>query len=197
MCLLGRRCSRLSRDAQIVLIFRMNSLRFSSFGRRGRKAVEQSFVLASPCFSNHSTISASEGSGRADSADAFTFFGLGTGAAPSSALRLLLLEATGGLPERLAAGLVARLDRLPARGLVARLPADGLGRGIFGLVARFATMECPPKVEAVGDVARDVEGWLPFLVVAAGPGMGGGGVGLTSADGCEGCDCCCWIAGPI
>jgi hypothetical protein len=125
----------------MVLIFRMNSFLFSSFGRRGRKAVEQSFVLASPCFSNHSTISAREGSGRADSAEAFAFLGLGTGAAPSSALRLLLADAMGGLPDRLAAGLVARLDSPPASGLVARLPADGLGRGIFGLVARLATTE--------------------------------------------------------
>lgn len=57
-------------------------------------------------------------------------------------------------------GLVARL---PAAGLVARLPkglfprlALGLVFGTLGLVARLATIECPPSPgDAAGDVARE------------------------------------------
>lgn len=109
---------------------------------------------------------------------AFRFFGIGTlpldplwdGRPWSSvALRLLdgfcALAGLLGLPERLPAppalgltarlfvtGLVARL----LRGLLPRLILFVFGLGIFGLVARFATTECPPRWGvADGEVARE------------------------------------------
>jgi hypothetical protein len=105
-------------------------------------------VVEFGCFSNHSTISGKVTSRAMDAAfdlaSDFAFFGFETGVPlsleASSALRLL--PATGGLPARLVDGLVAQLERPPpARGLVARLPAESFGRDSFGPVARLATTE--------------------------------------------------------
>lgn len=131
---------------------------------------------------------------------AFRFFGFGTvlplGALgddrpctkSSVALRLLVdFCAFGlgivGLPERLPAapafGLAARLfvTGLVARlfkGLLPRLMLVVFGFGILGLVARFATTECPPRGgEADGEVARDP---VPELVWGReGPAFDAGG----------------------
>lgn len=71
---------------------------------------------------------------------------------------------TTGLPARLpplAIGLVARgpaVELPPLRGLFPRLTLFCLSFGALGLVARFATMEWPPRPDAgTGDVARGVE----------------------------------------
>lgn len=58
-------------------------------------------------------------------------------------------------------GLLARLARgLPLRPGLAKF---GLIFGTFGLVARFATTECPPR-PGTGDVARDaVVGTVPLI----------------------------------
>jgi hypothetical protein len=79
--------------------------------------------------------------------------------AESSALRLLLLLLLTFCP--LATGLVGRLPAsgLDARLLVGLLPLLALenGLGAFGLVARLATIEWPPKLgDATGDVAREL-----------------------------------------
>lgn len=87
-----------------------------------------------------------------------------------------------GLPERLPAAPVFGLAaRLFVTGLVARLFKGLLPRlilfvfifGILGLVARFATIECPPRGgETDGEVARDP---VPELVWGReGPGFDAG-----------------------
>lgn len=59
---------------------------------------------------------------------------------------LLVLVGAGGLPARLAV----------ASGLDARLPMAAFCFGILGLVARCATIECPPKAAmGTGDSFRD------------------------------------------
>ena len=80
-----------------------------------------------------------------------------------------------------------------ASGLTARRPF-GITRGFgaFGLVARFATTECPPCA-GIGEVARELG-----VDVPAGRGAGAGVVGDVTAslavarDGVN----CCWTAGP-
>lgn len=69
------------------------------------------------------------------------------------AVRLGPEALTGGLPARaFPIGLVARLPK----GLFPRLMLFVFGFGAFGLVARLATTECPPRLgDAVGDAARD------------------------------------------
>ena len=64
-------------------------------------------------------------------------------------------------------GLVARLPK----GLFPRLMLFGFNFGAFGLVARLATTECPPRLgEAEGDVARDPATGL--VVAREGSGCG-------------------------
>lgn len=78
----------------------------------------------------------------------------------SSALRLLFLNSPLLVGE-VASGLVALLVGV---GLLARLPDGDVPRlpgillfGTFGLVARFATSECPPRLgEAAGELAREL-----------------------------------------
>jgi hypothetical protein len=65
-----------------------------------------------------------------------------------------------GLAARLPAeGLVARLDGPPfcppLKGLLPRLAPFALPLCGLGLVARLATTECPPRLGAAGDVARE------------------------------------------
>lgn len=79
-----------------------------------------------------------------------------------------------------------------ARGLPGR-PALGWSRGTFGLVARFATNECPFWV-GTGDVGREPPGsWVPIWL------LGGLEVPLLDVVGC--CDPGrgggAWIAGPV
>lgn len=99
-----------------------------------------------------------------DDVAAFRFFGFeGTPDAlvdviiaplSSAALRLLLCD-KAGLPDRLPEGLVGLAERLfcPS-GLLLRTPLTDFIFRDLGLVARWATRECPPLM--FGDVAREL-----------------------------------------
>jgi len=94
--------------------------------------------------------------------------GVDTTSSASSAFRLSFAEGTlgeargvgegPGLPPRPATASVpfGEFAMIRARGLLARTPF-GITRGFgtFGLVARFATIECPP-CPGVGEVAREL-----------------------------------------
>ena len=149
---------------------------FASLVKYGVKCWMQSRVVAFGVFCSHSIsiLSSNSPSGAGPVGNGFRFFGFGALApliaplvapAPetSSALRLFAdfpIEFVGD-PTKLfplpAAGLVVGL---PETGLVARLPPPGtplsglfplltladFTLGAFGLVARLATTECPPKL---------------------------------------------------
>lgn len=127
-----------------------------------------------------SIFSSNSPSGAGPVGSGFRFLGFGAlvpliaplvGPAPESSSTLRLFAgfeiAFVGEPLPPAAGLVARL---PETGLVARLPPPGtplsglfplltladLGFGAFGLVARLATTECPPKLDTgAGETGRE------------------------------------------
>jgi len=152
----------------------------------------QSLVLAFGVLRNHSITMLSSSSmgwpsGPSIAAVALRFLGFGgplandaTGegtvaaSSASSAFRLWLGFAEGTLGEARGAWEGPGLASVPfgelavtrARGLLARMPF-GITRGFgaFGLVARFATTECPP-CPGVGEVARE-------LGVDAAAGRGG------------------------
>lgn len=140
----------------------------------------QSRVDALGVFLNHSITIRSSNSpaGTAPTAPkGFRFFGFGGAPTPSdgdgapaeSSVALRLLVGLGEVWVGLCAvGLEALLPGEPALGLVARLPAApckfrglaprfvlGFSFGALGLVARFATIECPPSPPGAGDVARE------------------------------------------
>lgn len=153
----------------------------------------QSLVLAFGVLRNHSITMLSSSSmgwpsGPSTAAVALRFLGFGgpvasdaTGegtvvasSASSAAFRLWLSFAEGTLGEARGAREGPGLASVPfgklavtrARGLLARTPfGTTRGFGAFGLVARFATTECPP-CPGVGEVARE-------LGVDAAAGRGG------------------------
>jgi hypothetical protein len=146
----------------------------------------QSRVVAFAVFLNHSITILSSSSPTAVPLDPFRFFVFPTVLLSSSAFRLLLFDLLGtapgliGLPGLFISegGLIARL----ARGLPARLVLGPLGT--FGLVARLATTEWPPRV---GEVAR-------------GPTLGNDGLLITADAGTSNAlvrGGGAWIAGPV
>ena len=168
----------------------------------------QSLVLAFGVFFNHSSSidsNSAEGTGAPPGTGAFLFFCLGT--CPfaegrigvpgnSSALRFRLAFRFASPPSP-ATGLVERLPincGCPASGLFPRLVFEFLGLGTLGLVARLATMECPPcEGESVGDAARE-PGAPDGVMVTAGRGGASFGVCARDCD-CDSIFCCCsWMA---
>ena len=118
------------------------------------------------CFS-HSTSIQSSSSPLIGPTNGLRFFFALPGAA-SSALRFAGLPVPGGGDCAKEGGLPTGLVGLPpASGLLARLAAFGFNFGTLGLVARFATIECPPcPATGTGDVARE-----PVSVLIVGTGV--------------------------
>jgi len=98
-------------------------------------------------------------------------------AASSGAFRFFCDDPATGLPARLplGIGLVARLPS--ARGLPLRIPLVRIFIGAFGLVARLATMECPPRGSASPDAGAGVPLAGATLSVAAGSCLTGSSTG--------------------
>jgi hypothetical protein len=155
------------------LIRAVNLLFFASSVKYGWKCWMQSRVVAFGVFLNHSItiLSSSSPTGAAAPLCPLRFFAFGGAPCPwpfgdvgegdpaaNSSVAFLFFcdpfvpEATGLVARLFAIGLVARL----AKGLFPRLAPLAFCLGALGLVARFATTECPPSPgERAGEVALE------------------------------------------
>lgn len=149
----------------------------------------QALVVGCAVFLIHSTTIASVSSPTGALCFRFLAFGTPPGevgevgeVASSVALRFFCGPAATGLPARLplGMGLVARLPS--ARGLPLRTPFVRIFMGAFGLVARFATTECPPRGAAAAGAGSTGMGVSVFTGSSTGGGGGGGGSSSSSSD---------------
>ena len=162
---------------------------FASLVKYGVKCWIQSRVVAFGVFCSHSIsiLSSSSPSGGGPAGIGFRFLSFGALApliappvapAPetSSALRLFASFGVAFVGEPTtplapaATGLVARLPGTPLSGLFPLLTLADLTFGAFGLVARLATTECPPKLDTgAGETA-----WEPVEEPSAAGGLAAG-----------------------